>query len=143
MVIKNKVQYTHGINGCKFVIPIPFLRLLLNREGRVVDTAVFEIILLCFLDLNYKLLTRFTFTVNIENGFTVDRRITYILTVAIGQIFDAMFYWQHHIQKINQQDFVWLTAKEALKAKVSQRIDVAIAQHRCGSRVQSCFYHSN
>ena len=38
----------------------------------------------------------------IEDGFTVDRRIAHILTVAIGQIFDPMFDWQQHIEKINQ-----------------------------------------
>ena len=71
MVIKNKVQNADGVNGVQPIIPVAFFRLFLDRKGSVINTAVFEKILLCFLNFNYKSLARFANAVKIKDSFAV------------------------------------------------------------------------
>ena len=91
-IVKNKVQYSNGINRRKLKVPIAFLRLLLDREGRIKQAAIFKIILFRFLQLNNKELTISADTVQVKDGFSIQRCSALVFTVAEVEFLNLMAF---------------------------------------------------
>jgi hypothetical protein len=129
VVIKHKVQHPDGIHRSQLIVPpLAFNGLLLDGKGGIVDTAVFEEILLGFLDFDNEAIALFGAAVNVEYGFAVDRGAAEVFGILKGQVVDAMLFGQQGVEKVEQQVFVGLRAKDTLETKVSEQADVAIAQ---------------
>ena len=74
VVVKNEVQDSDGIDGTQFKVPFAFEGLFLDGKGCIVDAAVFEKILFCFLDFDDEAIAILGLTVEVENGFPVKGR---------------------------------------------------------------------
>jgi hypothetical protein len=70
-IVKDEVQNANGVDRLQAKIPVAFLSLLLNREAGIVDTAIFEVILLGFLQLNNKIRAVRGFAVQVKNRLAI------------------------------------------------------------------------
>ena len=90
VVIEDEVENTDGIDGSQFVIPDPLECLLLDREASVENTAVFEKVLLGFLNFDDEAFSIFSLAIDIENGFAIDVGVAKVFSAFIGKVFDVM-----------------------------------------------------
>ena len=128
VVVKNEVENSDGVDSAEFKVPFAFEGLFLNREGGVVDTAVFKEVLFGFLDFNDEAFAVLGLAINIEDGFTVNNLTSELFGVFEGEILNVVMGGQERVQKVDQQPFVRFSAEDALEAKVGEEANVAVLE---------------
>ena len=128
VVVKNEVENSDGVDRAEFKVPFAFESLFLNRKGGVVDAAVFEKVLLGFLDFDDEAFAILGLAINIEDGFTVNNLTSELFGVFEGEILNVVMGGQERVQKVDQQPFVRFSAEDALEAKVGEEADVAVLE---------------
>lgn len=71
VVVHQKVKDTNGVHRRETIVPIAPLGLFLDRKAGVVDTAVFEVELFDFLQLDDKAFAAFADAMEVKDGFAV------------------------------------------------------------------------
>lgn len=66
----------------------------------------------------------FADAVQVEDGFAVCIRIAELLRARVAEVFDFVLSGQHLVQKINQQVFVRLGAKQFFEDKISKWVNI-------------------
>jgi hypothetical protein len=126
VVIENEIEDADAVDRAKFKVPLAFERLFLDGEGGVVDAAIFKEVLFSFLDFDDKPIAVFGLTVNVEDGFTVDRCTAKILGVFERQILNMVMGGQKRVEEVDQQTFMRFCPEDAFEAKVGEETDVTI-----------------
>jgi len=102
--------------------------LFLNGKRRIVNTTIFKEVLFSFLDFDNEMIAVVSLTVNIKNGFTIDRSISQFLSIFKGQISNVMVVGEESIEEVNQYSFIRFGAEDAFEAKVGEETDVFVLQ---------------
>ena len=128
LAVESEVQYAYDIHGFQPVVPFPFLSLLTDGEGGVVDAAVLEVLLLAALHLHQYLFSPLILAIHIEYRPAVCLAATQMFRVQVGQAHDLVFGGEQAVDEAYQQFLVHLRAEQFLEPKVGVRIDIAVAQ---------------
>ena len=128
VVVKDEVEDADGVDIAELVIPFAFQGLFLDGEGGVVDTAVFEEVLLGFLDFDDEALTADGLAVDVEDGFAVNGCTTQLFCVSEGEFCDLVVGGKEGVEKIDEEVFVGFGAKNSLEAEVGQEADVSVLE---------------
>ena len=98
----------------------------MDREGSVIDAAVFEEVLLSFLNFDDETIAVLSLTIDIKNSFAVNGRATKLFGVFEGEILNVMMGGQERIEEVDEQTFVQFGAEDAFEAKVGEEADIAV-----------------
>jgi hypothetical protein len=110
------------------VVPLAFEGLFLDREGGVVDAAVFEEVLFGFLDFDDEAFAANGLTVDVEDGFAIDLRAAELFGVSKRQIGYLVVGGEEGVEEVDQEIFVGFRAEDALEAEVGQEADVSVLE---------------
>jgi len=88
-------------------------------------TAVFEKVLFGLLQFYNEAVAIETLAINIEHCPAVNGKIAQVFISTISQVFNFMVLWQQAVQEIDEQILIHLFAKEALKTKIGEGVDVS------------------
>jgi antitoxin ParD1/3/4 len=100
----------------------------LDWEGGVVDAAVFEEVLFGFLDFDDEAFAADSLTVDVEDGFPVNRGAAELFGVAEGEVGDLVVGGEEGVEEVDQEVFVGFRAEDALEAEVGQEADVSVLE---------------
>ncbi len=100
----------------------------MDGEGGVVNAAVFEEVLLGFLDFDDEAFAADGLAVDVEDSFAVDRCATELLCVAEGEVGDLVVGGEESIEEVDQEFLVEFGAEDALEAEVGQEADVSVLE---------------
>jgi hypothetical protein len=128
MVVEDKVEDADGVDGAEFVVPFAFERLFLDREGGVVDAAVFEEVLFGFLDFDDEAFAADGLAVDVEDGFAIDGGAAELFGIAEGEFCDLMVGGEEGVEEVDEEVFVGFRAKDPLEAEVGQEADVSVLE---------------
>ena len=98
----------------------------MDGEGGIVNAAVFEEVLLGFLNFDDETIAVLSLTIDIKNSFAVNGRATKLFGVFEGEILDVMMGGEDSVEEVDEQTFVRFGAEDAFEAKIGEEADVAI-----------------
>ena len=125
---EGKIEDADEVNSSQLIVPVAFLSLLLNREGRIEETSVFEEILFGLLHFDDEALAIFAYAIEVEYGLTVSFRIAEVFVSGVAEVFDMMFAGQDLVEEIDEYILVGLGAEQFFETEIGEGIDVFILE---------------